>query len=125
MKKENQKIGNCERIKRDKDKREFIKKSLLGIGTAGIVAGVLASPLGSSLTTINTTSLSATSTNNVTGWNSYKLDSQIASYYRCSSGCSWTCSGTCVSGCLSGCINACNGCLGTCSATCRSTTNPK
>jgi hypothetical protein len=106
MKQKNKKT-NYEKIKKDKDKREFIKKTLLGLGTAGLTLSVLSSPLGKSLSGINTGSLTATSQNLVTNLNANKLDNYNSLDIRCS-GCSWACVG-CSGGCSS-----CTGCLGTC-----------
>jgi modification target Cys-rich repeat protein len=111
----NKKKEHCEKIKEDKDKREFIKKSLLGIGTAGIVAGVLTSPLGSSLTTINTSSLNASSYNLVSSWNADLLDGLTGTDIRGCTSCSWTCTGSCTGNCSGGCTGSC---VGTCSVVC-------
>ena len=120
MTKEKQKKQTCEKIKEDKDKREFIKKSLLGIGTAGIIAGILSSPLGSSVSEIGDLT---TGTNHVANLNADNLDSRDSTSYRCS-GCTWTCSsctGNCAGTCSSGCYNGCTGCTGcgdSCSENC-------
>jgi hypothetical protein len=116
---EKEKKENCEKIKGDKQKREFIKKSLLGIGTAGIIAGVLASPLGSSITEIGDLN---PGTNHVANLDVDKLDSQTGSYYRCS-GCTWTCATTCSSACATTCTGACRTCTG-CSTECDGCSGP-
>jgi hypothetical protein len=115
---EKEKKENCEKIKEDKIKREFIKKSLLGIGTAGIIAGVLASPLGSSITEIGDLN---PGTNHVANLNADKLDSQDSTYYRCASGCTWTCtscSTNCSGVCSTGCLSSCYSCYGSCTTDC-------
>ena len=90
--------------KGDKDKREFIKKNLFGIGMAGLAVSVLTTPL----------SKAVGNSAVVPNLNASLLNTQPASYYRCA-GCSYMCSSTCSTGCLSSCTNACTG---NCGSTC-------
>ena len=119
MAKKKEKEIDCENLKCDRDKRDFIKKNLVGIGAVGVLAGVLSSPIGSAARTVfadnanltNPLPISQGGTGNTTGATAgaYKLDGQDSLYYRCV-GCSWTCTGTC--------IGACSGCSGTCEGAC-------
>jgi hypothetical protein len=117
MEKEKQQKEHCEKIKEDKAKREFIRKSLLGIGTAGIVAGVLASPLIKSVSTINTTSLSASTENLVSSWNADFLDGYHQAWYKCS-GCTWTCNTACTVSCSNSCTSTCDSVCTSCNTLC-------
>ena len=96
-----------ENLQCDKEKRDFIKKSLLGIGALGVMTVVLSSPLANATKWVKADNLDLTNalpiteggTGNTTGYgtDSDKLDGQDGTYYRCA-GCSWTCSSTCTGG---------------------------